>query len=228
MNTSPLPTESDTILREYGVVVAIPNRLESQTLAWTLTSQGGLKLVRTVQTIDELLDELRNSSPRVLLMDETFALGHLPIVSRQFGVRLGECTVGVLADRLSDRQLHMITPNVSGVLSRDVTIRDLLPSIDRMAAGEKVVSQTFTNKVEVTPQKQFKVRMIEHVERLTDRQLEVLVRIAEGYSAKEVAQDLHVSEKSVESHKYRLMKSLGVRDRIALCRWAIREGIIRP
>lgn len=214
--------------RQYEVLLAVPNRLDSQTLAWTLTSQGQMPHVKTVQTVDELLQELTTQAPRVLLMDETFAKSNLSRVARQFSVRLGECAVGIFADRLSDRQLHMMVGSVSGVLSRDVEIRDLLASLDRLANGEKVVSQILEDKVELTSRKRFRVKMIENIQKLTDRQLEVLIRIAEGLSAKEVAQDLHVTEKAVESHKYRLMKSIGVRDRIALCRWAIREGIIMP
>jgi DNA-binding NarL/FixJ family response regulator len=56
----------------------------------------------------------------------------------------------------------------------------------------------------------------------------VLLRIAEGRRVAEVAADLHISEKAVESHKYRIMKAIGASDRVDLCRWAIREGFIQP
>jgi DNA-binding NarL/FixJ family response regulator len=61
---------------------------------------------------------------------------------------------------------------------------------------------------------------------LTPRQLEVVRHLALGLSGKEVASELHISTKSVESHRYRAMRALGVRDRVSLSRLAIHEGLI--
>jgi len=63
---------------------------------------------------------------------------------------------------------------------------------------------------------------------LTPRQLEVLTFLAEGKSVKEVAQVMHLSQKSIDSHKYRIMNRLHVHDRVHLARIAIREGLIEP
>ena len=53
-----------------------------------------------------------------------------------------------------------------------------------------------------------------------------LLRIAQGRRVSEVADELEISSKAVESHKYRIMKTVGATDRVGLCRWAIREGLI--
>jgi DNA-binding NarL/FixJ family response regulator len=45
---------------------------------------------------------------------------------------------------------------------------------------------------------------------------------------KEVARRLHLSEKSIDSHKYRIMHKLGIHDRVGLARYAIREGLMLP
>lgn len=63
---------------------------------------------------------------------------------------------------------------------------------------------------------------------LTPRQLEVLTYLAEGKTVKEVAQVMHLSQKSVDSHKYRIMNRLHIHDRVHLSRLAIREGLIDP
>ena len=66
------------------------------------------------------------------------------------------------------------------------------------------------------------------LEVLTNRERDVLVGVAEGYSAKQIAVALTLSCKSVESHKYRLMRKLNLHDRVDLCRYAIRQGLIEP
>jgi DNA-binding NarL/FixJ family response regulator len=62
--------------------------------------------------------------------------------------------------------------------------------------------------------------------KLTRRQLQILRPLAEGMSVKETARLLHLSPKSIDSHKYRIMHRLQVHDRVQLTRLAIREGLI--
>ncbi|MCH7685179.1 MAG: response regulator transcription factor [Planctomycetes bacterium] len=64
-----------------------------------------------------------------------------------------------------------------------------------------------------------------HLSSLTPRQLEVLRHLAEGHSVKDVAKRMLVSVKSVDNHKYRIMRKLRIRDRVELARFAIREGL---
>ena len=60
---------------------------------------------------------------------------------------------------------------------------------------------------------------------LTEREREVLQRIAEGRSTKEIADDLGVSVKTVETHRRNIMEKLDLRSVAALTKYAIREGI---
>jgi DNA-binding NarL/FixJ family response regulator len=65
-------------------------------------------------------------------------------------------------------------------------------------------------------------------EPLTPREQEVLKLIAEAHTNREIAQVLHLSEKTVESHRGNLLRKLGMRDRVELVRYAIRRGLIEP
>jgi DNA-binding NarL/FixJ family response regulator len=95
-------------------------------------------------------------------------------------------------------------------------------------SGTPVVSPALNQRVVLQPDGSFQCLASSHLQKLTDRQWDVLLRIAEGRRVAEVAADLHISEKAVESHKYRIMKAIGASDRVDLCRWAIREGFIQP
>ena len=63
---------------------------------------------------------------------------------------------------------------------------------------------------------------------LTPREEEVLKLIAEGYSAREIANTLGISAKTVDRHRTNTLAKLGLRDRLALTRYAIRAGLIEP
>lgn len=65
-------------------------------------------------------------------------------------------------------------------------------------------------------------------EPLTPRQREVLARIAAGLSTKQIAFELQLSVKTVESHRAQIVERLGIRDTAGLVRYAMRTGLIPP
>jgi DNA-binding NarL/FixJ family response regulator len=63
---------------------------------------------------------------------------------------------------------------------------------------------------------------------LTPRESEIVKLIAEGSSTKEIAETLVISEHTVERHRSNVLDKLGLRDRVALTRYAIRRGLVEP
>jgi len=63
---------------------------------------------------------------------------------------------------------------------------------------------------------------------LTPREEEIVKLVAEANTTREIAGLLHLSEKTVENHRANAMKKLGMRDRVELVRYAIRQGLIEP
>jgi len=63
---------------------------------------------------------------------------------------------------------------------------------------------------------------------LTDRQREILQMIAEGQSMKEISYVLHISQRTVRFHKFRLMEELGISTNAGLVQYAMKSGMISP
>jgi len=63
---------------------------------------------------------------------------------------------------------------------------------------------------------------------LTPREEEVVKLIAEAHTNAQIAQILHLAEKTVESHRANVLRKLGMRDRVELVRYAIRRGLVEP
>jgi DNA-binding NarL/FixJ family response regulator len=63
---------------------------------------------------------------------------------------------------------------------------------------------------------------------LTPREEEVVKLIAEAHTNVQIAEILHLSEKTVESHRANVLRKLGMRDRVELVRYAIRRGLVEP
>src|SRR5437763_3741689 len=63
---------------------------------------------------------------------------------------------------------------------------------------------------------------------LTPREQEVVKLVAEGYTNKQIAETLVISEKTAERHRANILDKLGMRDRVELTRYAIRHGLVEP
>ena len=65
-------------------------------------------------------------------------------------------------------------------------------------------------------------------DQLTAREVEIVQLIAQSFTAKEIAETLSISPKTVDAHRNNILKKLGLRDRVALTRYAIRRNLIQP
>lgn len=113
----------------------------------------------------------------------------------------------------------------SGYLPKSAPVDELLAAVDQVRSGGTHLSTAIVHHV-VDVALRRSGRGTSPVESLTRREREVCRLIAEGLSAKEIGVALGVATKTVEVHRSRLMKKVGVRKATGLVRLAIREGMI--
>lgn len=208
-------------------VVADINRVNAESIAWCLKAYGGFQNVASVDSVADLLTLIRTQRPHVILIGERMIIRAMRELFSEMVVRLGETRVAVFADSLTDRQLDLIVNNrVTGLLSRRDTMRMISEQLIQIAAGQPVLSTHNNERVQLGRDGRFVCTASSRLEKLNDRQWDVLLRIASGARVADVAKALHLTEKAVEAHKYRIMRAIGAHDRVDLCRWAIREGLI--
>jgi len=119
--------------------------------------------------------------------------------------------------------------DVDGYLLKSEPLEFVVQALRRVAGGGRCFSQEVQKRLEYDARKnRYSVNSENRLVSLTSRQLEVLTRLSRGESVKEVAHGMHLSVKSVDSHKYRIMHRLGIHDRVHLARFAIREGLLQP
>jgi DNA-binding NarL/FixJ family response regulator len=137
------------------------------------------------------------------------------VLSRQ---RLGDFNVGaaltVLRDARPTAALIVVTDSVSGA-EAVACVR---------AGAEDLVLKQNIRRLAATIKNALSVRR--SLVTLTPRQIEVLRLVAEGRRTREIASELKLSVKTVESHRGELMKRLGVRDVVSLVHYAMRVGLV--
>jgi DNA-binding NarL/FixJ family response regulator len=116
----------------------------------------------------------------------------------------------------------------SGYVLKSVADRDLVEACRAAMRGEP-----FLYAGAITALIRDYLQRSRHGERipdsiLTPREKEIVKLIAEGHSAKEIADTLVISTKTVDRHRSNILQKLGMRDRLDLTRFAIRAGLIEP
>ncbi len=111
----------------------------------------------------------------------------------------------------------------SGYVLKREADQDLVGAIRAVVRGEAFL----TNAAERTIIRQWMADGADGpVVPLTPREEEVVKLIAEAYTNTQIAEILHLAEKTIESHRANVLRKLGMRDRVELVRYAIRRGLV--
>jgi DNA-binding NarL/FixJ family response regulator len=173
-----------------------------------------------------LIGELR---PDVAVLEVVLpGYGAFPIAAE--AARKGLARVLFLSGYVSDIFVaEAVRARAAGYLLKDAPAGVLLDGIRSVHAGEQCFSEAVRARLHYDPERNYYFeRTLGGLDSLTSRQVEILRCLAKGRSVKETARSLHLSEKSVDSHKYRIMNALDIHDRVELARFAIREGLTVP
>lgn len=211
-----------------SVVLIAEDRLLLESLPENQGPLVGVRFVGRALDLPRGRELILQYVPRVALLDGPSFRSGFRILAEQMPIRLKQVRLAAFVDELTDSQLELaVTGGVRGLLSRRDSLEELGAALRSVAGGAQSISPVIRQRVEAgsAPGGTGIDRCLQ-LRDFSNRQLEVLILLAEGKRVKDIADAMHLSEKAVESHKYRLMTRLGIHDRVELCRWAIREGLI--
>ena len=112
----------------------------------------------------------------------------------------------------------------SGYVLKNSASRELVTAIKAAVQGKTYVTPIIAGELIQTYQNS---RSDENIidRKLTDRQKEILHLVVEGYSAKEIANILSISPRTVETHKYNMMQELNLKNTADLIKFAIKNNL---
>ena len=175
-------------------------------------------VVGEAATVAEAVEAIRRLEPDVVLLDV-----HMPDgggVAVLQGV--GDTTSRFLALSVSDAAedvIAIIRAGARGYVTKTVSAEELAAAVRRVADGDAVFSPRLAGFVLDAFRAETPVAD-EELDRLTAREREVLRLLARGYAYKEIAAELVISLKTVETHASAVLRKLQLSNRRELSRWA--------
>ena len=127
----------------------------------------------------------------------------------------------------ADDVISVIRAGARGYVTKNISGEELVAAIERVASGDAVFSPRLAGFVLDAFSGQIEMSQVdEELDLLTEREREVMRLIARGYSYKEVAKDLFISVKTVETHMSSVLRKLQLSSRHELTRWANERRLI--
>jgi DNA-binding NarL/FixJ family response regulator len=188
----------------------------------------GVDIVGEAADVDQAVKVVLDTMPDVVLLDVHLPGGGGTEVLRRVQLKAPE--VKFLALSVSDAAedvIGVIRGGARGYVTKNITGTELIDAIGRVADGDAVFSprlagfvlDAFAGTIEVA-------HIDEDLDRLTEREREVMRLIARGYAYKEVAKELFISIKTVETHVSSVLRKLQLSSRHELTRWATDRRLV--
>ena len=214
----------------------------------TLVRAGIRKLLEAIPEVEvvgeagtgrEALAGMRQFGPDVVVMD--IGMPDMNGLEATALMRAEKPLVKVLIlsmHRADEYVLEAMRVGAAGYLLKESATAELGLAIEAASRGEKYLSPAVSGAIVrsamapgETPPPGAAAGLVTNASeasaKLTPRQRDILRRIAAGGSTKEIAYDLGLSSKTVETHRAQLMDRLGIHDVAGLVRFAIRSGLVR-
>jgi len=181
-----------------------------------------VEIVGEAADVDEAVEVVRRTSPDVVLLDVHLPGGGGAEVLRRVHTQAPQTRF--LALSVSDAAedvIGAIRGGARGYVTKTITGPELVEAIGRVADGDAVFSPRLAGFVLDAFAGTIAVAQVdEDLDRLTEREREVMRLIARGYAYKEVAKELFISIKTVETHVSSVLRKLQLSSRHELTRWA--------
>lgn len=208
------------------IVLADDHKLMREGLNSLLSQQAGIVVVGQANNGREAVQLAERHKPDVVVMDVSMPDLNGIDATRQIVSRTPDTKVIALSMH-SDRQFvaEMFRAGAKGYLLKDSAFEELATAITKVARDETYIAPKLSGfNIEDYARKEEQSEVLLKP-KLSDREREVLQMMAEGKGTKEIAADLHLSVKTVETHRQHVMDKLELYSVAELTKFAIREGL---
>jgi len=191
-----------------------------------LEKQPDMEVIGEAEEGRTAVDLVRQLLPDIVIMDITMPNLNGVEATRHITSEFPQVKVIALSIHSNKRFVaDMLGAGATGYILKECLFDELVQAIQAVAAGGSYLSPRITGVVIDGYVKRLAAAADSPLSTLTGREREVLQLVAEGKSTKQIALDLHVSTKTVEANRRKIMQKLDIHSVAELTRYAVREGL---
>ena len=208
------------------VLLADDHRLVAEGLKKILTAE--FDLVGVVQDGRELIAAMKTLRPDVIVSDITMPnLNGIEALEELKKIDPGVRVIFLTMHRDVIYARRALEAGAYGFVLKHSAPEELIMGVRAALEGRIFITPILAGEV-LDAMRRGPGQVVDQAASLTLRQRQILRLLAEGLSAKQMAQKLDISQRTVEFHKYRMMETLGAKSTSDLIHFAIKHGIVEP
>ena len=216
-------------MSKIKVVIAEDHTIVRKGLCALLEAEPDIEVIGEAENGREAIKIVEKLLPDVVVMDIAMPGLNGLETTRQLIKRIPKLKILILTMHDNEEYIfETLRAGASGYLIKRSAPNELISAIQSVYRGESFLSPAISKKViDGFVQRGVQTAVEdEDYQKLTAREREVLQLIAEGHANRDIARLLHISIKTVESHKAHIMEKLDIRNIAELTQYAIRKGLI--
>jgi DNA-binding NarL/FixJ family response regulator len=211
-------------MTKIKVLLADDHEIVRSGLRALMDNMADVEVIAEASNGREAVEMVRRLQPDVALLD--IAMPQLNGIDATMRIVEDSAKTRVVILSMHDSAAYVTAAVRAGALGyvvKDAAVDELSEALHAAAEGRAFVSPLVSGHLvqELRRPQDGAARNV-----LSSRQREVLQLIAEGHSTREIGEQLHISPKTVETHRAELMRRLNIFDVAGLTRFALREGLI--
>lgn len=205
------------------IVIVEDQTIFRELLADALEGTGRFQVVAQLSTGGEALPRCREARPDLIILDAVLpdstgldVLRELMAYSKRFRVLM------ISAHSRPALVQEAVELGARGFVAKDTPLSELTLAVERVLVGGRYfcsVTSCLLAEALANPTQD---------ESLTPRQREIVRRVASGQSSRRIAEELGLSEKTVQNHRLQIRQRLNLHDVASLTRYAIEQGLVEP
>jgi DNA-binding NarL/FixJ family response regulator len=208
------------------ILLADDHAIIRQGLRSLLEKQPDIEVVGEAEDGQKAIELIRELKPDIAIMDISMPnLNGICATSRIVAESSGTKVIALSIHSSRRFVTEMLKAGASGYILKECLFDELINAIRNVLSGKIYLSSRITGVVVEDYVKRLSKPFLSEEPALTEREQEVLQLLAEGKSTKQVALQLYVSAKTIESNRRNIMDKLGIHSVAELTKYAIREGL---
>jgi DNA-binding NarL/FixJ family response regulator len=213
-----------------NVVLADDQAMVRAGFRMILECEPDIAVVGEAENGEQAVDVAARLRPKLVLMDIQMPVMDGLEATRRITSRSAEARVIILTTFERDEYVfEALRFGASGFLLKNAPPEELVHAVRVVANGEALLSPSVTRRIiEQFIGRPARLNRAPDLERLTDREREVLRLLASGKSNAELAEELYVGEGTIKTHVSNVLSKLGLRDRVQAVVFAYETGLVLP
>lgn len=213
--------------KRIQLLIADDHRVLLDGLVSLLRTEPNFEIAATAENGEQVIDWLNKTEVDVCLIDISMPRPDGMELTRWIQQHKPQIKILILTTHDEEEIIaEMVQAGIAGYLLKSCTRHELVEGINRVMSGQFFFSEAVSNRI-IDSYKEQKKETAEEPVTFTEREKEIVQLLAKEYTNEKIAQTLHISYRTVETHRKNMMLNTKARNLAGLLRFASNHGLIR-